>query len=57
MDVFDLYAKISLDTSGYDAGLQDASIRHCRRQKFAQKSSRCTEFVSLPDSDRIIPSE
>ena len=25
MDVFDLYAKISLDTSGYDAGLQNAS--------------------------------
>lgn len=25
MDVFDLYAKISLDTSGYDAGLQSAA--------------------------------
>lgn len=25
MDVFDLYAKISLDTSGYESGLQDAS--------------------------------
>ena len=25
MDVFDLYAKITLDTSGYDAGLQNAS--------------------------------